>query len=106
MEHGHKKDKKKKDGKKWFDLPTHLKNDYKVYDFSVPITVKPYAITYEPEISCLGDLESCPGHKEYDGKHKSINFTITQKIALKTPIEFGVKECVDELCVEESEHEE
>jgi len=71
----------------------------KEFDLSVPYSIMPYAIPCEPEVACEGELEVCPELKKCEDCRKSIDFTVTQKISVKTPVRFGVKTCCEGLCV-------
>jgi len=78
----------------------------KVFELSVPVSIKPMVITHTPEVKCLGELEIEPGTKECHGECGEIDFTLTQKISVKTPVEFIVNECCGKLCVEECRDED
>ena len=78
----------------------------KVFELSVPVTIKPFVITHKPEVRCLGELKIEPGIKECCQDCDSFDFTLSQKISVKTPLEFIVNECCGELCVEERKGED
>ena len=80
----------------------------KVFEFSVPVSIKPLVITHKPEVRCLGDLRIEPDKKECDHDHEQecYDYTLTQRISVKTPVDFVVKTCYDKLCVEERRDED
>jgi len=93
------------DDKKCFDDLTCEKYSYKDYNISVPVSVTPYAVAFEPEVKCIGDLIISPGIKPFENKSDSLDFEITQKISVITPVKFGVKTCYGETCADEDESE-
>lgn len=101
-----KKDEDEKNPDNCFNVLAGEKFDYRVIDFSVPVSIKPYAITHEPELKCLGDVKIDKGSKFSEKNCEEFDFTITQKVSIKTPVEFGIKATFEELCVEECEDDE
>ena len=91
--------------KKCFKDQLCKKFSYNVYDVSVPVTIKPFAKPHKPEVSCIGDAKVYPHIKHCGCEHDSFDLTITQKIFVKTPVQFGVKTCYGKSCVEEGEDE-
>jgi len=75
----------------------------KILEVSVPISVKPFAKPHKPEVSCIGNVEIHPGIKPCPNKSDRFDFTVSQKIKVKTPVEFGAETCFDKMCVEEIE---
>ena len=94
------------DEKKCFEIDACKRFGVKVFEFSVPVSIKPIVITHEPEVRCLGDLRIEPGKKECHDGREDFDFTLAQKISVKTPVEFIVKTCYDKLCVEERKDED
>jgi len=78
----------------------------KVFEISVPVSINPNVITHKPIVKCLGDLRIETGKKECHNKHERFDFTLSQKISVKTPVDFIVKTCYDKICVEECKDEE
>jgi len=63
---------------------------YQTADVCVPVTVTPYATTGSPVTSCCGDPIIVAGRKTCDGtKNGSCIFTITQRVCVAVPVEFG-----------------
>jgi len=89
------------DEQKCYDDHTCEKSGSKTFDVSVPVSIKPTAIPQKPEVTCLGDPKIYSGRKRCDNNHESFEFTIAQKMRVKTPVDFGVETCFDKTCVEE-----
>ncbi|MCL2811071.1 MAG: hypothetical protein FWD25_04180 [Clostridia bacterium] len=95
-----------------FENSTCTRYGLKVFEFSVPVSIKPVVVTHKPEVRCLGEAKIEPGKKEchdereYEHEHDQFDFTLSQKISVKTPVEFIVKTCYDKLCVEERKDED
>jgi len=94
------------DEEKCFEINACKNFAVKVFEISVPVSIKPIVITHEPVVKCLGDLRVEPEKKECHNEHKEFDFTLSQKISVKTPVEFIVKTCYDKLCVEERKDED
>jgi len=73
----------------------------KTFDVSVPISIRPFAIPHEPEVNCSGNLRVCPGIEPCDHGRERFDFTVTQRVTVKIPVEFGVKTCFGKACSEE-----
>ena len=93
------------DVKKCFHSKVCEKSAHKIFDISMPISVKPFAIPRKPEVMCLGEPEIHHEIHECEHKRKSIDFTLKQKISVRTPVKFGVKTCCFKSCVENDEDE-
>ena len=91
--------------KKCFEEQACEKNTHKDFDVSVPVSIKPFAKPHRPHVHCLGDVKITPGIEPCPNPHNRFDFTITQKVSVKIPVEFGVKTCFDKTCVEERAHE-
>ena len=89
------------DDQKCYDDHTCEKSGSKTFDVSVPVSIKPTAIPQKPEVNCLGEAKIYPGRKRCNNNHDSFEFTIAQKMRVKTPVDFGVETCFDKTCVEE-----
>ena len=94
--------------KKCFEINACKVFAVKVFELSVPVSIQPVVITHTPEVKCLGELKIEPGTKECQCHDEcgEINFTLTQKISVKTPVDFIVNECYGKLCVEGREDED
>ena len=98
-----------------FDLPRDCRPDEKHcfeeqacerftnknFDVSVPVSITPFAVPHEPEVKCVGNVRVCPGIEPCDNRRERFDFTITQKVSVKIPVEFGVKTCFGRTCLEE-----
>jgi len=73
------------------------KTTNKLFEVSVPVTVKPFAVPQKPEINCLGEAEVCPGHRQCEGS-RYFEFTVIQKINVDIPIKFGADVCYGRTC--------
>ena len=91
----------KPDDKKCFEEQACERFTTKAFDVSVPVTIKPFAIPHKPEVSCSGNVKVCPGIEPCHNRRTSFDFTITQKVNVKIPVEFGVRTCFGETCLEE-----
>jgi len=96
----------KPDEENCFETCTCKRFGVKVFEFSVPVSIKPVVITHKPEVKCLGEARIEPGKKECHSEQDDFDFTLSQKISVKTPVEFVVKTCYDKLCVEERKDED
>jgi hypothetical protein len=74
----------------------------RAFDVFVPITVKPFASLEHPEAMCVGNAYVTDGHKccEHD-VHKEFKFTVTQRINVVLPIQYGAEICDGESCANE-----
>ena len=88
---------------KCFELDAGNAFAVKVIELSVPVSIKPVVITHTPVITRLGECKVEPGMKECNGKCEcgKVDFTLTQKISVTTPVEFKINEFCGKLCVEE-----
>ena len=75
----------------------------KNYNLHVPMTVEPYAQVGKPEVKCVGGARVTPGIKRCDKGFNS-QFTITQKISVTIPVQFGAEVCNHGTCVEEEKN--
>ena len=67
----------------------------------VPVTVTPFAKPGATETKCCGDPVVKPGDSTCTGrKNGACNFTITQEICVKVPVEFGADVNVGDTFVE------
>ena len=89
------------DDKKCFEEPACERFVDKFFDVSVPVTIKPFAIPHRPEVHCEGNVRVCPGIEPCDNRRDRFDFTITQKVSVKIPVEFGVRTCFGDTCLEE-----
>ena len=87
--------------KKCFEEQACERFTTKTFDVSVPVSIRPFAIPHKPEVSCSGNVRVCPGIEPCDHRRESFDFTITQKVNVKIPVEFGVKTCFGKTCAEE-----
>jgi len=87
--------------KKCYGAVSCEKFTYKVFELSVPVSIKPFAIPHVPNVMCIGDVITYPGIKECSKNCKSFDFTLTEKIGVKIPVEFGANTCFGKLCTEE-----
>ena len=94
------------ENKECFDITACEKFVCKAFDVSVPVTVTPFAIAQKPEVKCIGDVEVTNGIEHCDERKKDFEFTITQKIKVKIPVEFGADTCFEESCSEEDKDSE
>ena len=78
----------------------------KVFELSVPVSIKPVVITHTPEVMCLGEPKVEPGIKTCRHACGEIDFTLSQRFSVATPVDFIVNECCGKLCVEECEDED
>lgn len=63
---------------------------YQSASICVPVTVTPFARAGVTTTKCCGDPMVTPGREACDGvKNGSCFFTITQKICVAVPVEFG-----------------
>jgi len=84
-----------------YDINACDRNVRRSYEISLPITVRPYAITGDPDACCGGDVKIKPGHKRCDSKSKCHDFTVSQIINVQIPIDFGAEICYEDFCSEE-----
>ncbi|MCL2500016.1 MAG: hypothetical protein FWE90_06720 [Defluviitaleaceae bacterium] len=71
----------------------------KMFDVSLPVTIKPYVTPEEPEVICAGTTEVRKGRTHCEGDPCGFEFTITRKLLVQIPIKFGAKVCYDNACL-------
>ena len=91
----------KSDDKRCFEEQACERFTNKTFDVSVPVSIRPFAIPHEPEVSCMGNVKVCPGIEPCENRRDVFEFTITQRVNVKIPVEFGVRTCFGETCSEE-----
>ena len=63
---------------------------YQMADVCVPVSVEPFAKAGKPVIYCYGEPTVCSGHHKCKGKPcEKCEFTISQKVCVKVPVDFG-----------------
>ncbi|MCL2571242.1 MAG: hypothetical protein FWE11_02475 [Defluviitaleaceae bacterium] len=74
------------------------KSACKSFNVSVPVTISPKAKPRKPTVKCIREMEITPGHKRCKGKKSKLEFTISQKMNIDLPIEYGAEVCFSEAC--------
>ena len=82
------------------DIDTHSchKTVCRAFDVSVPVTTTPFAVPMKHKVKCTGKSMITPGHQCCESKNNRIKFTITQRINVDIPINFGADVCYGETC--------
>jgi hypothetical protein len=73
----------------------------KSYDVSLPVTITVFALAERPEVVCDGDVQINPGRKICESQMKTFEYTISQRLNIEIPIEFGANVCCENSCVED-----
>jgi len=92
---------RRRDDDDCYDIKACDRSASKSFEVSVPVTVTPYALPGEPDVSCGGEPRVRRGHRRRPCRGNSHDFTISQTITVDIPIEFGARVCYEEYCSEE-----
>ncbi|NLB81954.1 MAG: hypothetical protein GX800_10200 [Clostridiaceae bacterium] len=81
-----------------------LTNTYQSADVSVPVSVRPKVNTGKPITFCCGEPTVTPSScrivcNDYDCSSGTCKYTITQKVCIEVPIEFGADATVGCPCI-------
>jgi uncharacterized repeat protein (TIGR01451 family) len=73
----------------------------RMFDVSVPITVTPFATPDMADVTCEGELTVVPGLVPCESDIRVFDYTVTQRIRVDLPINFGAEICLGETCTED-----